>query len=426
MTATGSSIEAIALLGAWLTLTGVVFVGYVLLGYPALLWVAVRVRRGLLRRERRDSDAAPTDHPGATPTPSAAWLPTVTVLIAAYDEADSIEAKLEDTVALDYPPGRLQILVVADGSSDDTPALARAFATTYAGRTPEDRRVRIDVLHEAARRGKTAAIVRAMPFARGEVVVFSDANNGLSKDALRHLVAPFVDATVGIVGGAKTIQAGDGPLGASEGAYWRYEDALKRMESELGSTVAVAGEILALRRAYYRPPPSTVINDDFWLAADVLSRGYRVLYAPEARSVERVAPTQADEVARRSRIVAGRYQAVRSTASRVPLRRTGIWWRYLSHKFARPLLPFAMLATLSGSVAWALGGTFAARAALGAQLLVYALAVVGPRPALPAPLRRVAGMASYLVASNWAAVVGLTSFARGRQTSVWQRVERRR
>ncbi|MFO7546973.1 MAG: glycosyltransferase family 2 protein [Trueperaceae bacterium] len=415
-----TALDGVAAAGATLTAVGTLFVAYVLVGYPALLWLALRVRRIGLVPARRDALER------AAPSSGDDDLPTVTVLIAAYDEADFIATKVRDTAALEYPADRLQLLVVADGSTDGTADIARSAAASMTPGGGQSRGVRIDVMHETVRRGKTAAIVRAMPFAAGDIVVLSDANNRLSQNALRRLVMPFRDPSVAIVGGAKTIERGDGDLGDSEGAYWRYEDAIKRMESELGSTVAVAGEILALRRALFRPPPTTVINDDFWLAADLLSRGYRVLYAPDARSVERVAPSLTDEMVRRSRIVAGRYQALLRTASGLSWREPGLSWMLLSHKFARPLLPFAIIGAFLGSAAWALGGSALGRAAFVLQAFGYTFALVGPRLALPRPIRRVASFGSYLIASNWAAVTGLAAYLRGRQTSVWQRVARRR
>lgn len=406
--------------GAFVSVTSVLFALYVVAGYPFILWLAVRVQRTL----------RPTRPDGATRAsasePMTADLPAVTVLIAAYDEAECIAEKVRATAELDYPQDRLQVLVVADGSTDGTADIARAAAADIVREAPRSAAARIDVLHEVARRGKTAAVVRAMPFATGDIVVFSDANNRLSHGALLALVAPFQDPRVGIVGGAKTIAHGDGDLGDSEGTYWRYEGIIKRMESELGSTVAVAGEVLALRRAFYRPPPATVINDDFWLAADVLYRGYRVLYAPEARSVERVAPSQEDELARRSRIVAGRYQALLHAASGMSWRRPGTAWMLLSHKFARPLLPFAMLLAFVGSAVWALGEPGVGRALFGLQAFVYAFAILVPRSRLPRSLRRLASFGSYLIAANVAAITGLVAYARGKQTAVWRRVARRR
>lgn len=380
---------------------GLLFVAYVYVGYPTLLAMAASLigRKGPQgSRERSD-------------------LPHVTLLITAYNEERVLGAKLENALSLTYPPERLQILVAADGSTDRTVAIVRE----YEGRG-------VELSFGADRRGKTAALTRAVGRARGEIVIFSDANNAYSSDALLHLVAPFDEPGVGAVGGAKAIAHGDGALGDTEGAYWRYEDRIKRWESSLGSTVAVCGEILALRKAPLRTPPADVINDDFWFATDMLGRGYSVLYAPAARSVERVSATLEDELGRRSRIVAGRFQAFRQIGLGLALRRPRVMWSMVSHKLMRPLVPFAMIAMAIGNLVWLLGGTPASFAMAGAQVLVYLTAfMVGDRSdtARFGRIGAVLYAVSFLVRSNLAALDGLAGLVRGRQTSLWRRVARR-
>lgn len=389
----------------WLS---VAFIFYVYLGYPLLVAAGVKV----LGRREFNSDAA--DGPG------------VTLLICAYNEQDSIGAKLENSLALDYPADRLQILVITDGSDDGTPGLVAQYA--HRG---------VELLHKPQREGKMAAIDRAMASVRGEIVVFSDANNLYDPDALRELVRPFVDASVGAATGAKHIMKGDGVLGDSEGLYWRYESFIKRMETRLGSCVSVAGEILALRRALYRRPPTGIINDDFYLAMQVLGQGRRLLYVPRAVSRERVSPTQADEVRRRARIVAGRWQALLLAPAFLTWRRPLLAWQFVSHKFFRPLVPLAMamafLANLlalampgdtqQGSPVW-LSGHWASAAML-AQACFYLLAAAGVLLPSRGKLGKLFYLPRFLVVSNWAAVVGLVRFLWGGQGHLWTRVPRR-
>jgi cellulose synthase/poly-beta-1,6-N-acetylglucosamine synthase-like glycosyltransferase len=281
-----------------------------------------------------------------------------------------------------------------------------------------------------------------MAAARGEIVVFSDANNLYDPSALRELVRPFADPQVGGVSGAKVIQKGDGALGESEGTYWKYESWVKKQETRLGSTTGVAGEIFAIRRALYEPAPESIINEDFYIAMRLIRRGWRVVYAPLAISRERVSATAEDEMTRRARIVAGRYQAISLSARLLPWNRPLVVWQVLSHKFLRPLVPLAMLGALLANL-WAVffppvsssfwrlgrpGGWLL----LALQGLFYLAAWAGARLNLPGTAGRLPGTAgsllylpAFLVNSNLAALIGLARFLRRSQPVLWQRVKRR-
>lgn len=367
---------------------------YTYLAYPALLAVMARL----------------WPHPVQT----AVFTPTVTLLIAAYNEEEMIAQKIENSLALDYPPERLQILVAADGSTDRTAELVAAYAHQN-----------VLLNYEPARRGKMAAINRAMPRATGEIVLFSDANNFYQTNALRELVQPFADASVGAASGAKVIAKGDGVLGESEGLYWRYESFIKEKETAVHSSVGVAGEMLAIRRCLFEPPPDDVINDDFYMAARLLHRGYRVVYVPAARSIERISPTAQDEVARRARIVAGRYQAIWRSRETVPWKRPLLAWQIVSHKFLRPLVPLAMITAAMTNLLLAFRARPLARLLLLLQIAFYGTAVFGSYFHPGGKLGKLLYLPTYLVRSNLAALFGLGRFLAGKQTTRWQRVPRR-
>jgi len=235
--------------------------------------------------------------------------PPVTLLIAAYNEESVIEEKIGNSLAIDYPKELYQVLIVADGSTDKTPEIAKRY--TNGG---------VDLLFQPERRGKMAAINRALSHARGEIIVFSDANNFYQADTIRNLVCPFGDPEVGAATGAKVISQGDGSLGASEGLYWKYESFIKKQESRLGSCTSAAGEVLAIRKKLYVAPPDKVINDDFFIAMQIIRAGYRLVYVPEAKSVERVSPSAEDEITRRTRINAGRFQAITMAEQILPFK----------------------------------------------------------------------------------------------------------
>ena len=387
----------------WLCVT---FIVYTYAGYPLLVSLLARLR------------------PRKGPYPPA--RPSVTLLIAAYNEESVIGQKIENCLALDDVGDPPQILVAADGSEDATLDIVRAYASRG-----------LELSHAPARRGKAAALNHALSRARGDVVVFSDANNLYQADTLRELVAPFADPVVGAVTGAKLIARGDESLGDSEGLYWKYESFIKRQETRLGCCVGVAGEVFAIRRELFEPPPENVINDDFFLAMRIVKRGYKVVYAPRARSIERVSPSARDEMARRARIVAGRYQALALAHRLLPLRRPLVVWQIVSHKFMRPLVPFAMagalLANLAAVMRVAPAGAFGfLRLASPANWMLlclqagfYGLAWVGGRAERTGVLGKLLYIPTFLVNSNLAAVIGLFRFVFGRQTPLWERVQRR-
>ncbi|MDX1691962.1 MAG: glycosyltransferase family 2 protein, partial [Acidimicrobiia bacterium] len=334
-------------------------IAYVYAGYPLLV-----VGLAALRRGRRHRTGGP--------------LPTVTLVVAAYNEQDVIGRKVAEALALDYPPELLDIIVAADGSDDATAHIARSFTDP-----------RVTVLHHPERRGKMAALERAAEVATGEILAFSDANNRYTADAVQHLVAPFADVEVGMVTGRKTVETDDG-LGYSEGLYWRYEGIIRRAETRLGICVAWNGEILALRRDLFAPAPRGVVNDDAWLALAVLTEGRRIVYEPDAVSIEPVSATAVEERERRTRMFAGIWQLYGPRlAVRLPWRRPATLWALVSHKLLRPVVALAFVAagaaTLAGLVATPAGGGIGSFAppwpgiAAAAQVAGYGLALVGPR-----------------------------------------------
>jgi poly-beta-1,6-N-acetyl-D-glucosamine synthase len=385
----------------------VLIIIYTYLGFPALLAFFARIFPRPLHLDE--------------------CTPQVTLLIAAYNEEALIAGKLENALALNYPQEKLQILVAADGSDDATVEIVKRFA---------DRGVELS--YDAVRSGKMAAIHRAMSRARGEIIVFSDANNMYQPDTMRHLLSPFADPEVGAVSGAKRIVRGGGALGESEGLYWKYESFIKEQETRLGSTTSAAGEIFAIRKTLYQVPPKRIINDDFFLAMLALRAGYRSVYIPEALSLESVSTSSREEIIRRSRIIAGRYQAIAMAPRLLPWKSPLLVWQIVSHKFLRPLVPFAMIGTLvAGCMAVCFpppGGTWAwlrlsppwGTAFLAMQAAFYLLALLGRWfEGRGGKLAKSLYLPAFLVNSNAAAVQGLIHFLSGRQTALWQRAKRR-
>jgi cellulose synthase/poly-beta-1,6-N-acetylglucosamine synthase-like glycosyltransferase len=353
--------------------------------------------------------------------------PTVTLLIAAYNEEDVIEGKIQNCLAIEYPRDKLQILVITDGSSDRTPQIVNQHTTEN-----------VALLHQPERRGKMAAINRALASIESEIVVFSDANNYYQPQTLRKLLFPFGNPGVGATTGAKLIQKGDGSLGESEGFYWKYESFIKSQESKLGSCTSAAGEILAIRKKLFVPPPEKTINDDFFIAMQILKQGYRLIYVPDAKSIERVSPTAEDEIIRRTRINAGRFQAMAMSRNILPFNQPYLIWQIFSHKFLRPFVPFCMIFIAISNVLLVLfpaaaspfsspGKPFYATM-LALQILFYGLAGLGARldnQVNQSKIKKMIYLATFLVNSNLAALRGFIQFAKGQQSHIWDRIQRR-
>lgn len=338
-------------------------------------------------------------------------LPRVTLIIAAYNEERVIEQKIENSLALDYPAKKLEILVVSDGSDDTTPALVSAYA---------DRGV--VSLHQPERQGKTAALNRAVDQARGEIIVFSDANNDFNPNAIRALVTPFVDPAVGGVNGVKRIRAdGDREAAAGDGFYWLYESVLKQAESDLGSITGADGEIFAMRKSLFEPIDTSLINDDAALTFQLIKSGHRILYEPGAVSYEAASIQIEDDFQVKVRMVAGGFQTLMREAAYLFPPRNAFSWQFLSHKMLRWLMPELLIVLLLLSLVYA--GNPLIKLLLVLQVGFYLLALVGwlrRGDSLPFWLY----FPFYFVAMNSAALFGLIRFLRGQQSTLWAKATR--
>jgi len=295
----------------------------------------------------------------------------------------------------------------------------------------------VELAYNPPRRGKMAAINRAILQARGEIVLFSDASNAYDPDVLFEISAPFSEPQVGAVVGARTIDAGDGGLGESEGLYWKYESFIQKNESKLGCCTGIVGEILALRRSLFIPPPDGIINDDFYMAMQVARQGYKVIYAPKAKSFESISSHSQDGIERRSRIIAGRYQTIFQSGRLLPWNRPRVVWQVISHKFMRPLVPMFMLAALLFNVlalifpsqvstfGWLLLSPPYNWVFFGLQSLFYVLAFLGTRlEKKNAGWLKILYVPTFLVNSNWAALKGMLRFFSGKQTTLWAKTSK--
>ena len=339
------------------------------------------------------------------------FRPRVSLVIAAYNEEKVIREKIENSLVLDYPRDKLEIIVVSDGSSDATHAIASAYA---------DRGV--VALHTPERRGKTAALNRGVNRAQGEIVVFSDANNDFSPNALLALVRHFADPSIGGVSGLKQIKAAAGRESTTgDSLYWRYESALKLAESRLGSITGGDGEIFAVRRALYSPLDERIINDDAAITFAIVGQGRRVLYDLDARSYEYASKNIVDDFFVKVRMVAGGFQTVSLFWRRILLPTTWFDFAFLSHKLLRWLIPELLVLVFVS--AWVLSAQPFFRAMLILQVAFYALALYG-WTRRQAPMSNVVYIPYYFATMNVAAAFGLYRFIARSQSTAWRKAAR--
>jgi cellulose synthase/poly-beta-1,6-N-acetylglucosamine synthase-like glycosyltransferase len=361
---------------------------YTQLGYALLLALLSRVLAGTLGRRRTVSD-----WPGQ--------LPQVTAIIAAYNEQDVIAQRIANLRSLDYPPDRLQVIVASDGSSDETVSRARAAGA--------------DSVLELPRGGKIRAQDAAVAQARGELLVFSDANAVWDRDALRRLVGAFADPKIGYVCGDVSFLDAGGTN--QEGLYWRYEMWLRRMESALSSVTSGNGAIYATRReAYLEVDP--LAGHDLSFPFSMVKRGWRAIYVDEARATEKMAPTIEGEFARKRRMARRTWPTVFGSGLLSPRGYSPLYALMIfSHRILRYLVPFLHLIALAANLAL-LGQGVLYIVTLALQLALYAAAALAP--ALPArPLL----VARYYVVTNWALAAGLWDWLRGERSPTWETVE---
>jgi cellulose synthase/poly-beta-1,6-N-acetylglucosamine synthase-like glycosyltransferase len=373
----------------------------ILLVYHYLLYPAVVIGISSLRRSSGSSEEL---------NKPMAW-PDVTLLIAAYNEERVIAGKLQNCLELDYP-GKIEIVVVSDGSNDRTPELVKGYA---------DRGV--VSMHEPARRGKTAALNRGVAAANGEIVVFSDANNDFNSRAITELVKHFRDPTVGGVCGVKRIRdSAQRESSVGDSMYWRYESAIKLAEGRLGCITNADGEIFAMRRSLYKSVDEGVINDDAEITFDIIRQGYRILYEPTATSTEYASIHIKDDFYVKVRMVAGGYQTMARYASMLFPPRSWFTFAYFSHKVLRYLAPIFLMVTLLASAVLAAEPIYLALFML--QLVFYAIAVFGYWSVRRGPMPTMVYVPFYFSVMNLAAFIGFWRFVSGKQGTNWRKAER--
>ena len=342
------------------------------------------------------------------PVKRRSWLPSVTVLIPAYNEAQHIAATIQDKLEQDYPSEWLEIIVISDGSTDGTDEIVREFSS---------RNVRL--IRREQREGKAAGLNEGVRHASGEILIFSDANSLFAPDAIRRMTENFADPEVGYVTGNLTYKIrSDGIAGNGCSAYMKYENALRRLETRAGSIIGVNGGVDSIRRELYKDVPRQLITD-FVLPLHVISTKHRVVYDERVHSSEVANSELGSEFRMRTRVG---LRALRGIAymRRLcnPVNYPWIAFSLISHKVMRYFgflfLPIVFLTNLM------LMSTPVYAALFVAQMIVYLLALVGWRRDLSGPFRKLTLIPAYFLISNAAFTVAAIKFLKGETMATWQ------
>jgi len=322
----------------------IVFVLYVYLGYPVLLWLWRRVACRAVKKIKSE--------------------PSVSIILAAYNESACIEGKILNLMALDYPRHKLEIILSLDRPTDDTESVARKYETD-----------RIRVLLSKRHAGKAEALNLAVAEATGEILVFADARQLLDRSAVRELVANFADRSVGVVTGELILLDRFGKeAGDAVGLYWRYEKQLRSMESDIHSTMGATGAVYAIRRELYQPIPSHTILDDIAIPMNAVLNGRRIVFDRAARAYDSATTSMSTEFSRKVRTLTGNFQLLNQMPNLLIPWRNPVFLQFVSHKVGRLFVPY-FLVLLFASNLFLEGAAY--RGLLFLQCAWYLLAFTG-------------------------------------------------
>lgn len=377
----------------------IVFYSYV--GYGILLWFLVKIKNLFSKKQ------SVKDH----------YEPPVTLVVAAFNEQDFIEEKIQNTFELDYPKDKLQIIFITDGSSDQTPNIIEKYHN-------------IQLLHQPERQGKVAAMNRAIDFVKNEIVIFCDANTLLSKQSVKKIAQHYADPLVGGVAGEKRILQSDkdAAAAAGEGLYWKYESFLKKLDSDLYTTVGAAGELFSVRTALFEKAPTNTIIEDFVQSLRLCINGYVVRYEPEAYAAELPSASIKEEMKRKVRICAGAFQAMLLlkplfNVFKYPV----ISFQFISHRILRwTICPLALIFLLISNILICINtNNMFYDIILICQVIFYLMGIVGWVYANKDVKIKLFFIPFYFLFMNMAVFMGYRRFVKGNQSVLWDKAARK-
>ena len=365
------------------------FLFYTYIGYPLLVFLWAKFRPNAIKM---------TD-----------FEPTVTVVISAFNEQDRIVARIENLLEQNYPADKLKIIVVSDGSTDETVARLNLINS-----------VRLHVIPLERNWGKSIAVSRGVTEATGEIIVFADVRQRFCPNAIRSLAQPFSDQSIGATTGELILEASDDSDQDMEGVglYWKYEKMIRDSESKIDSMVGATGAIYAIRRSLYEPLPEGIILDDVLTPMRIAKKGFRVCMVRDAIAYDTLSGSTGEEFSRKVRTLAGNFQLMQVAPWINNPFKNRLFFQWISHKVFRLLAPYAMILLLISS--FLIGNAFYSFIGL-LQLIVYIAATAGLIAMSKGKKVKLVGTASNFLMLNITAVVGLYSILTGQTASLWKK-----
>jgi cellulose synthase/poly-beta-1,6-N-acetylglucosamine synthase-like glycosyltransferase len=347
---------------------------------------------------------------------SIGFFPPVTLIVTAYNEEKIIHEKIKNLLELDYPADKIRMMIIADGSTDDTKSIVAQYPA-------------IQLLYLPERKGKYAAIKRAVKQVTTPVIIFSDANTMLNSQSIKKMVQHFSDPKTGGVAGEKKIinGPGAGAVGAGEGLYWQYESFMKKLDAGLHTVIGAAGELFSIRTELFRELSDDLIIDDFVISMQICLQGYRIAYEPEAFSTEPPSATLAEEEKRKVRISAGAYQSVGYLKDALNLRHHSLLaFQFISRRLLRWLFcpPMLILFFISNACIVFINPHPFYNIILLGQLFFYLMATAGWALVRQSGKAGIFTIPFYFVFMNYCLVKGLIRYRQGRQSVLWEKALR--
>lgn len=341
---------------------------------------------------------------------------SVSFIVAAYNEEDIIEKKIINSLQQEYPSSNIEFIFITDGSTDNTASIIKNYPS-------------IILLHTPERKGKSAALNRAVSFAKNEILVMSDANAFLNSQAVSYIIAHYASKSVGGVAGEKKVISYTNDtegIGTREGLYWKYESFLKKVDSEFYSVVGAAGELFSIRKNLYENLPDSVILDDFVLSLKAALKGFRIIYEPRAYAMEAASVSVEEEKKRKIRIAAGGFQAMRMLSSLLYFwRQPRLSFLYISHRVLRwTLSPLCLISTFISSAVLVFSiKSYMYIAVFVLQVLFYIAAFISRFISAKSKLNflKIAGYFSFM---NISVILGFFRYISKSQSSIWEKSKR--
>ena len=368
---------------------GIVLYTYAI--YPCLLWCWC-----MLAGKRKKGAAPVNDH-----------LPTITLLVAAYNEADCLAEKIQNALQIDYPEELLEIWIVTDGSTDNSQLIVGQFP-------------RVQLFHQPERQGKIQAIQRVIGAVQTELVVFSDANALLNKGCMHAIAMAFTDEMVGAVAGEKRVVDAQNEV-TGESMYWIYESKVKKWEGSVYSVTGAAGEIFAIRKSLYQIVPANTLSDDLAISWQIIAQGYRMEYVADAYSSEFGLDNIRQSFARRIRVAAGSVQAaLRIFTGNGFAWKPAFWWEVISHRILRTLVVPYLILLIGCLNVWLINEGVLYRILLVIQVYSYLATgfywVSSSSEKQPIWI----SLPSFFILVHIAMIMGAWSLGFGKQTVLWE------